>query len=271
MRLVILTGDDLEHRYVTAMLAEAFPDALKAIVIANPKPQPLRSRIAKYSRRYSTSQLRSRVLAKLYGICTRQKARRAAVCAGHFFPSHRSCPIVCADLVRIVNSHNGSDCEALLDEIRPDIIAVYGTAKIKAPVIRLASVRALNMHTGISPRYRGSDTVFWPLHNQEPEWVGVTIHALDEGIDSGPIILTGRPQLAPPDDEDSLFAKCVIVGARLYVEAIRRVAAGNGSFVPQRLEQGRQYRFADRTVAAEIRVKRLLSRGLLADFAGKQQ
>jgi methionyl-tRNA formyltransferase len=119
------------------------------------------------------------------------------------------------------------------------------------------------MHTGISPRYRGSDTVFWALHNEEPEWVGVTIHALDAGLDSGPIYATGRPELAPDDDEDSLFCKCVRVGTPLYIETVRAVANGTARPAPQELASGREYRFADRTVRAERRVERLLREGLL--------
>jgi methionyl-tRNA formyltransferase len=171
------------------------------------------------------------------------------------------------ELLRIVPSHNGEECAALLKEIRPDVIAVYATAIIRPHIFELAGQCALNLHTGICPRYRGTDAVFWPLHNEEPEWVGVTVHVLDEGVDSGPIIFTGRPRIDVDDDEDSLFAKCTVVGADLYAKAIDQAATGRIRSTPQDLSEGRQYRLVDRNLFAERRVERLLDRGLLSRFA----
>jgi methionyl-tRNA formyltransferase len=267
MRLAILTSDGLEHRYVASVLCRAFPDMVTAIVLARPQPESLQAQIAKYWRRYSASQLCSRVAAKLYARLTRQNERRHVTLSRILSGPGDPLQMPRMDLVRIVPSHNGPECEAILSGIRPDVIAVYGTGVIKPRIIRLASVSVLNMHTGISPRYRGADTVFWPLYNREPEWIGITVHVLDEGIDSGPVIFTGRPSIDPNDDEDSLFAKCVTSGADLYAEAIRQIATGTVRFTPQQLESGRQYRFVDRTVAAERRVKRLLKSGLLARIA----
>jgi methionyl-tRNA formyltransferase len=173
-------------------------------------------------------------------------------------------------LIRRVPTHNGPAAVELLQSIAPDIIAVYGTAIIRAPIIRLAGRCILNMHTGISPRYRGADTVFWPLHNAEPEWIGVTIHELTEGVDAGPILQVGRPKITDDDDEDSLFAKCVILGTELYVSAVRAVASGDTASRPQDIGEGREYRFVDRTIWAELRVRRLLARGLLRQHGARR-
>ena len=262
MRLVILTGDGLEHRFVANALAQAFPDELQAIIVARSgRGSPLRQ-VRSYLRRCTVPQLLSRLWARGYALLSRRQQRRLATYARYLSPNGR-CDWRRSDLVRCVPSHNGEECRRLLRELAPDVIAVYGTAVIKPSVIRLARNAILNTHTGLSPRYRGADTVFWALHNEEPEWVGVTVHWLDEGLDSGPIVRTGRPVIAGDDDEDSLFCKCVILGAQLYVEAIREVAAGGRRYPPQDLRQGREYRFAERTVAAERRVRRLLRQGLL--------
>jgi methionyl-tRNA formyltransferase len=171
--------------------------------------------------------------------------------------------------VRVVPSHNGPECVDLLTELRPDVIAVFGTLVLKPPVIKAARTAILNMHTGLSPRYRGTDTTFWPLHNGEPEWVGVTVHVLDAGIDSGPILRTARPELAADDDDASLFAKCVQVGTPLYVDAVRDALAGHVGGEVQHLEDGRNYLGVERTVGAELRVRRKLRDGLLRDRIGE--
>jgi methionyl-tRNA formyltransferase len=232
-------------------------------VLARPARLSTARRLRRYLSRYTLSQLLSRVRSRLYALRTRSAARREETFARHFSPAGGATDFQREDLVRVVPRHNGRACLDLLRSLEPDVIAVYGTAIIREPMIATARCVVLNMHTGISPRYRGSDTIFWALHNAEPEWVGVTVHILDAGIDSGPILGVGRPIIAAGDDEFSLFCKCVIVGCDLYVDAIRKVVDDGMRGTPQRLEEGRQYRFVDRTVAAERQVERLLRDGLL--------
>jgi methionyl-tRNA formyltransferase len=267
MRLVLLVGTGPEQRYVANTLVAAYGDEVAAIVIADPPRQSLVTRTQRYLRRYTIPQLVSRLSAKAYARLTGRGARRARIYTERLFPRGDPGTFAQPDLVRRVPSHNGAACRALLAEIGPDVIAVFGTGVIKAPVIRLARRAILNLHTGLSPIYRGSDTIFWALHNEEPQHVGVTVHLLDEGVDTGAIIRTGRPVIAPDDDEDTLFCKAVVLGAPLYAEAIREVFAGGRTYAPQRLELGREYRFVDRTVAAERRVERLLRDGLLRRYA----
>jgi methionyl-tRNA formyltransferase len=261
VRLVLLTGERPEQNYVARVFASAFGEELRAIVVARPDPTPLGRRIRRYWRRYSVAQLVSRARARAYrrrhGLDLQRTRTLTRILTNEPAP---------ADLYTIVASHNGDDCKALLRDIEPDVIAVYGTSIIRDPVLQLARLAALNMHTGLSPRYRGSDTIFWPLHNEEPEWVGVTIHELTAGIDAGPILATGRPEIEADDDEDALFAKAVQVGTELFVREIRKVVEGKADSVPQDLEAGREYRFVDRTATAERRVRALLEAGLLRRF-----
>jgi hypothetical protein len=274
MRLVLLTGTnpegEVQHRYVAKVLAEAFPDELKAIVVVGPPPVPLWKRFRTYWNRYSTRQILSRVHAKLRDRWTRRGEQRQAAYRRILFPEGESGLMPCRELVRLVPSHNGKSCLALLAEIQPDVIAVYGTVVIKPQVMTAARKGILNMHTGLSPRYRGSDTIFWALYHEEPEWVGVTIHRIDPGIDSGPILATAKPEIKADDSEDTLFAKCVKVGCQHYVEAIRAVANGTAKETPQDLTEGHEYRFVDRTVAADKKVERLLREGLLARYASRK-
>jgi hypothetical protein len=271
MQLVLLTGTnpegEVQHRYVAKILAEAFPDDLKAIVVADPPPVPLWKRAHTYWNRYSARELLSRVRAKLRDRLIRRGERRQAAYRRVLFPEGESGLMPRRDLIRLVPSHNGKRCLDLLAAVQPDVIAVYGTVVIKAKVMAAARKGILNMHTGISPRYRGSDTIFWPLYHEEPEWVGVTIHRLEAGIDSGPVLATAKPEITADDDEDTLFAKCVKLGCQHYVEAIRALAIGTARETPQDLTQGREYRFVDRTVAADKKVERLLRGGLLARYA----
>lgn len=263
MRVVLLTGTQPQHRYVAREFVNAFGASLAAIVVAEPPKKSFASEIRRNLRRYTFRQILSRLAARVYNRLTQREARRAQSYDENLFPFGNGGRMPGESVLRTVPGHNSEACLALLRDLQPDIIAVYGTNVIREPVMRLARVAIVNMHTGISPRYRGADCVFWPLHNEEPEWIGVTIHRLDAGLDSGAILSIARPDISPTDDEDSLFCKCVVVGSSEYVRIVRALMTGQVRETPQNLSTGREYRFVDRTVKAERRVERLLRDGLL--------
>jgi folate-dependent phosphoribosylglycinamide formyltransferase PurN len=265
LQLALLTLDGAEHRYVARAVLAAFPEGRVAVVQCTAQ-QPLGRRVARLTRRYGPRQLSSRLLARLYQGLSGYAVRRERGLRQVLFDGGPA-PAIPAHAVYQTPTHNGDACRALLRRMQPDVIAVYGTDVIRPPVLALAGRGAVNLHTGMSPRYRGADSVFWALHNGEPDRVGVTVHLLDAGVDAGPVLYTARPAIAPDDDEHTLFAKCVLVGAPLYVRAIRDVAAGVARGQPQALADGREYRFLDRTIAAERRVQRLVRDGLIARHA----
>lgn len=263
MNLVVLTGDKLEQQYLTRTLADAFGSELKAIIIANPPPNKI-GNLRRVWRRYTVSQLTARIRTRIYHRMQGRDAKRHATLARVLFGAAEGPGLPRPDLIRVVPGHNHPDALSLLASLKPDVIVVYGTNVIGKKVIAMAPNAIVNVHTGLSPWYRGSDTIFWALHNGEPERAGVTVHMLSPGLDSGPILRTGVPEYGPDDDEDSLFAKSVKLGSALLVDVIRDVAAGRATPIPQDLSVGREYRFVDRTVSAEKRVAKLLQDGLLS-------
>ena len=86
---------------------------------------------------------------------------------------------------------NLSKCstEFLSDFLKSDIYIVFGSSYIKADLLKfLIKNKAINIHMGISPYYRGTDCNFWALYDDNPHLVGATIHMLSKGLDSGPIL-----------------------------------------------------------------------------------
>ena len=84
---------------------------------------------------------------------------------------------------------------ALMAAARPDVVLVFGTGILREPLLSAFDGRIINIHLGLSPYYRGAGTNFWPLVNGEPEYVGATIHYLDAGIDTGPMLAHARPTI----------------------------------------------------------------------------
>lgn len=73
--------------------------------------------------------------------------------------------------------------------LKSDLYIVFGSSYIKNNLIKfLIKNKAINIHAGVSPFYRGTDCNFWALYDGNPHLVGSTVHLLSEGLDNGPII-----------------------------------------------------------------------------------
>lgn len=69
----------------------------------------------------------------------------------------------------------------LMRMISPDIVVVNGTRIINEETINCLHVPMINMHMGITPRYRGVHGTYWALTQGDKEHCGVTIHVIDKG------------------------------------------------------------------------------------------
>ena len=87
-------------------------------------------------------------------------------------------------------------CKSQLESaLNSDVYIVFGSSYIKGWLIEfLVGERALNIHMGLSPFYRGSSCNFWALYDINPHLVGATIHYLSSGLDSGPILYHVKPK-----------------------------------------------------------------------------
>jgi len=73
--------------------------------------------------------------------------------------------------------------------LKSDVYVVFGSSYIKGELVDfLVKQKAINIHAGVSPYYRGTDCNFWALYDENPHLVGTTIHLLSKGLDSGPIL-----------------------------------------------------------------------------------
>ena len=89
---------------------------------------------------------------------------------------------------------------ALGNALDADVILVFGASFIRGALAEaLVDRRAVNIHMGVSPFYRGTATNFWALHDRLPDYVGATVHLLGSGLDSGPMLLHAFPPTEPTD------------------------------------------------------------------------
>ena len=91
-------------------------------------------------------------------------------------------PLECGDLTRC-------SIEYLSDFLKSDIYVVFGSSYIKGELVDfLVNHKALNIHMGVSPYYRGTDCNYWTLVDDNPHLVGATIHMISKGLDSDQIL-----------------------------------------------------------------------------------
>jgi methionyl-tRNA formyltransferase len=106
----------------------------------------------------------------------------------------------------------------LQEALSSDVFIVFGASFIQGWLIDfLVSHRAINIHMGLSPYFRGSSCNFWALYDHKSEYVGSTIHMLSKGLDSGAILYHALPTFGGEDP--FLFAmKAVEAAQRSLVE-----------------------------------------------------
>lgn len=261
MNIVLITGNNLEHRYIANRLASEIE--LSGIVIDEGVGG--QSRWRRVWKRYTLPQLISRTclrfLATVRGDAKRRYRRTiqtlgAERCESFSFPS----------LVTRVHGINSRDGVSAVAALEPDVILVFGTSVVKQNVLSLARNVALNLHTGISPYYRGADCAFWPLYNNEPDMLGATIHECTMQLDGGRIFATGRAELHPDDDIYSIFSRCLIIGADLYVHVVKELLAGTLEGAVQDLSIGREYKAVMRNVRADLKVRYQIRRGIVRRY-----
>jgi methionyl-tRNA formyltransferase len=126
--------------------------------------------------------------------------------------------------VETVKSGSGFDA---LRKAAPDVLAVvaYGEILPKA-VLDVPTTAPVNVHFSLLPKLRGAGPVQRAILDGEAA-TGVTTIRMDEGMDTGPILLQAEERIAPEDDAGSLGAKLAVLGGRVVVGTLGGLEAGS--------------------------------------------
>ena len=149
--------------------------------------------------------------------------------------------------------------------LAPDVLLVFGTGILRESIIKSFGGKIINIHLGLSPYYRGSGTNFWPLVNREPEYVGATIHYLDAGIDTGPIVTHIRPQIEVGDGPHDIGNKTIKAAAIMLANVALAHAAGSLRTV-KRTQRGRLYQRKDFSANAVRQLYRNFETGMIEEY-----
>ena len=127
---------------------------------------------------------------------------------------------------------DGSSDE-LIRQLEPDIIVVVAYGCIIPPqLLHTAKYGCINLHVSLLPKYRGSAPIQWAVLNGDAE-TGVSIMQLDEGLDTGDVLMVEPVAIDPEETSGELFDRVSTVGAKTLVDALAKIEAGQLTPVPQ--------------------------------------
>jgi len=113
------------------------------------------------------------------------------------FLKSSSIPIITLD--EPINKPNSVD---KIKSFQPDLlVSILGNQIFKSPILNLAPKGCINLHTALLPKYRGLMPTFWVMKNNEKK-TGVSVFFVDEGIDSGPIIVQTEVEIGNRTQEE---------------------------------------------------------------------
>jgi methionyl-tRNA formyltransferase len=137
------------------------------------------------------------------------------------------------DRIVYVSTVNGPDALQAMRSLAPDLIIQAGAGILRPRLFKLPRFGTLNLHHGMAPLIRGMDSIYWGLWEKRPDWLGATVHWIDEGIDTGAILAYAPvASLFPGENYPALFARATAQGIDRLVETITRLAAGEQWAVP---------------------------------------
>ncbi len=120
-----------------------------------------------------------------------------------------------------------------LADARPDVIAVVAFGQFLPRAVReLPPLGCVNVHASLLPKFRGAAPINWALITGEAR-TGVTIMRVEEGMDTGPMLLQQAIPIAPEDDAGSLHDRLADLGAAALADALQVLARGEAVWIPQ--------------------------------------
>jgi methionyl-tRNA formyltransferase len=154
---------------------------------------------------------------------------------------------------------------AAIQELKPDIgISAFFGYILRRDILDLMPGGCINIHPGLLPYNRGAYPNVWSIVERTP--AGVTIHYMDVGIDTGPIVAQQRVPVEPVDTGERLYQKLELASVELFQASWPLIRAGSPPRAPQRQAAGTYHRVRDVEQIDEIDLDRTYTARELIDI-----
>lgn len=151
------------------------------------------------------------------------------------FQSKNSIPVNYCSSLNDVSVING------LREIQPDLVIFTGGGLIRNEVLTLSGNGVINCHMGVLPPYRGMDVVEWPILEGHIEHIGITVHFMDQGLDTGDILRVRHIQPQQGETIHELRERIEPIMCQTIVDTCIDFLYGKVEREPQNILAGKQY------------------------------
>jgi peptidoglycan/xylan/chitin deacetylase (PgdA/CDA1 family) len=165
------------------------------------------------------------------GVLVAQVARRVLGREGPSDPPDRDPPVVPCDVLEVPDLH-AAEVLARVQAWAPDLGLSVGAPILKPALFRIPSQGTLNLHLGKVPDFRGAPPGFWELHQGAAE-IGATVHWINEGLDTGPVVASAIAPVYPADQLTDVEVRVTELGQYVLRRALEQVAAGDVTGRPQ--------------------------------------
>jgi methionyl-tRNA formyltransferase len=246
MRVVLITQNDVFY----------LPDALRYLINSTPSHSQIVGAVvlsvSPYGKRLNFAQKAMSTL-KIFGIA--------------FFLRYAwdyvKCKLVGKDVINVLSEHqvpiiqlsdsiNSKESLAVLCEYKPDLlVSIAGNQIFKQPLIDLPEIGTLNLHTALLPKYRGLMPSFWVLKNGERN-TGVSVFFVDQGIDSGPILVQKELSIGDKSQEELIIATKKL-GMEAIIEALNLIHDDNYTLIDNDDDRMSYYTFPTRDDVKEFK------------------
>lgn len=147
------------------------------------------------------------------------------------------CPPVkkdaCELKIPVFQPSNNEELFKVVKDLSPDlaIVVAYGVI-LKKSVLEIPKYGFINVHFSLLPLYRGADPVRRAILNGEKQ-TGITIFKIDEGMDSGPILLQEKIDIGEYENSISVLNRLVELGSNSLIKAVEMIISGKAVYTPQ--------------------------------------
>lgn len=134
-------------------------------------------------------------------------------------------------LIQIDGNINSKENRAKIKSYEPDLLVSIGGNQIfKRPLLDLATKGCINLHTALLPKYRGLMPSFWVLRHNE-KYTGVSVFFVDEGIDTGPILVQEKVEIGSRSQE-ALIKHTKQIGMESIIKSVEKINSGDYTLIP---------------------------------------
>ena len=135
---------------------------------------------------------------------------------------------------------NNNDFIEEMKNLKPDVIVVVAYGKIlPKEILEIPPLGCINVHASLLPKYRGAAPIQWAVLNGD-KTTGVTTMYMDEGMDTGDMILAENVDIGDDETTGELWDKLSEIGARLLVKTLKKIEDGTAN----RTKQGEDFSMA---------------------------